>query len=370
MGRLRRLGVLAVTAALAVVPLHASPAASATTGGFLLGVYYGNQGWAMDDVGALEAWQGKRHAVVSLFTNWDGSRRVMDNLFTRQLPAVWGNGNVPLVTWEPFTGKKTPADIERRIAVGDYDVYVAEWAGRLAGFLDGPDGLAGTADDRRAYLRLGHEMNGDWYPWGAAVGHDSPADFVAMWRRVHHAFAAAGLGGDRLGWIWAVNHEDVGGHPAEAFFPGDTYVDWVAVDGYNWGSSQAWSSWRDPADVLGPMVDRLRALTDRPLAITETASSTAGAPGSAVTGKSAWITGLFDYAVTAEARLVVWFNEDKETDWAVFGGSGGDVTVRSGRTRYRAFSAYGDAVRRVEAVAADAANPRLLTDEQFAGRLP
>ncbi|HEY3240028.1 MAG TPA: glycosyl hydrolase, partial [Acidimicrobiia bacterium] len=271
---------VAVAVLVLALPVTAHPARSATGSGFLVGVYYGNQGWDMGQVRALEAWQGKPNAVVNLFTNWDGSRRTKDNLFSRQLPSVWANGNVPLVTWEPFTGANTPGDIERRIASGQYDAYVADWASRLARFLDGPDGAAGTADDRRAYLRLGHEMNGNWYPWGAAVGANAPGDFVAMWRRVHTAFDAAGLGPSRLQWIWAANHEDVGGFPAESFFPGDAFVDWVAVDGYNWGTSQSWSSWRSPAETFAPMVSRLRALSSRPLALTETATTTAVTSGS------------------------------------------------------------------------------------------
>jgi hypothetical protein len=352
------------------LPVTAIPARSATAGGFLVGVYYGNQGWNMEQVRALEAWQDRRNAVVNLFTNWDGSTKTKNNLFNQQLPNIWANGNVPLITWEPFTGRNTPVDIERRIASGSYDAYVADWAARLKRFLDGPDAVPGTADDRRAYLRLGHEMNGNWYPWGAAVGANSPADFVTMWRRVHAAFDAAGLGPSRLGWIWSVNHEDVGGFPAEAFFPGDDVVDWVAVDGYNWGASQSWSSWRSPSEVLAAMVGRLRAISQRPLALTETASSSVTASGSDLAAKSQWVSDLFGYAVAADARMVVWFNADKETDWAAFGGSGGDGTFRYGRTSYRTLSAYKAGVSRPDAVSPVPGHPRILSDAQFAGVLP
>lgn len=65
--------------------------------------------------------------------------------------------------------------------------------------------------------------------------------------------------------------------------------------------------------------------------------------------------------------MVAWFNEDKETDWAVFGGSRGDVTFRYGRTTYRAYSAYAAAVRPPALVGPTPSNPRLLTDAEFAG---
>ena len=46
----------------------AQPAAAAST--TLLGVYYGNEGWQMQQVRDLEQWQGKKNAVVTMFTNW------------------------------------------------------------------------------------------------------------------------------------------------------------------------------------------------------------------------------------------------------------------------------------------------------------
>ena len=360
---------LAVVAT-AVAALSAAGTAQATAPPpALLGVYYGNQGWAMGDVKAMESWQGRRHAVVELFTNWAGTKKTIDNLFKQQLPNIWANGNVPLVTWEPFTGGSTPADIEARIGRGDYDAYVRTWAQRLAGFLSGADARLGTADDRRAYLRLAHEFNGDWYPWGAAVGANRPEDYVAMWQRVHALVAATGLGPSQLQWIWAANADDVGGSPAEAFYPGHTFVDWVAVDGYNWGASQSWSGWESPADVLGPMVARLRALAPlKPLSVTETASTSSTASGPSLAAKSAWVGELFDWLPGNGVRMLVWFNDDKETDWAVFGGGVGDGTFRSGRTTYRTLGAYRTGAGSASVTGADPANPRHLTDDQFAGR--
>ena len=323
----------------------------------------------MSDVRALEAWQERRHAVLELFTDWNSSKKTLDNLFGQQLPNIWANGNVPLVTWEPFTSTTTPADVEVRIGRGDLDAYVRTWAQRLAAFLAGTDGRLATADDRRAYLRLGHEANGNWYPWGAAVGGNAPADFVGMWRRVHGLVASTGVGDAQLQWIWAVNGEDVGGFAAEAFYPGDAYVDWVAVDAYNWGASTSWSSWRSPAEVLGPMVARLRALApEKPLAVSETASTSSTASGPDLAAKRAWVTDLYSWVPATGIGMVVWFNADKETDWAVFGGAAGDETFRAGRTRYRALSAYRQAVQSPSYAGTDAGNARLLSDDRFAGR--
>ncbi len=339
----------------------------------LLGVYYGNQGWAMDQVRAMEAWQGKRNAVVNLFTDWCNRSKNIDNLFKQQLPAVWANGNVPVITWEPYlcAASSTPSDVVTRAARGDYDAYLNAWADRMVAFVSGPDGSLGTADDRRVYIRLAHEMNGNWYPWSASIGGNSAHAYVVMWQRVVGIFWARGLGSTNVQWIWAVNNQDAGAAHAEDYYPGDAYVNWIGIDGYNWGASQSWSSWSAPEHVFGPMAARLRGLTGRPLALTETASSSS-MPGKVdVAAKSKWITDLFAYGTgTLGARMIVWFNEDKETDWAVFGGSNGDETYRSGRTSYKAYKSYRTAVQSPGLVSPGPTDPRLISDAAFSGSLP
>jgi mannan endo-1,4-beta-mannosidase len=331
----------------------------------------------MDQVRAMEAWQGKRHAVVNLFTDWCNRTKTLDSLFNQQLPNIWANGNVPVVSWEPFlcSAAATPNDVTVRAVRGDYDAYLNAWADRLKAFVSGPDGKLDIAtDNRRVYIRLAHEMNGDWYPWGAAVGGNSTGSYVAMWKHVRALFAKKGLDSSTVQWIWAVNHEDVGSARAEDCYPGSALVDWIGIDGYNWGASQSWSSWSTPDAVFETMVARLRTLTEvpdqppKPLALTETASSSS-MPGKVdVAAKSLWITQLFSYATSTAtgARMIVWFNEDKETDWAIFGGANGDETYRSGRTSYKSYKAYRDAVQPQGLLLSPIPGQlRLITDEMF-----
>lgn len=330
----------------------------------LLGVYYGNEGFKMEQVQAMEAWQAKKHAVVNLFAAWNSTSKVMKNLFSLQLPALWNNGNVPMVTWQPYTSQQTPGNVEALIAKGDYDAYIGTWADKMKGFLAGPDQIYGNADDRRVYLRLAHEMNGDWYPWGAAVGNNLPGDYQAMWRRVWDIFASKGMDHTRLQWVWSVNAEDFGGFPAEEYYPGDAYVDWIAIDGYNWGNNY----WTEPAPLFDDMVWRLRALTSKPLAITEFGSTSSTATGTDVSAKSQWITGAFEYVQAHDIRMAVWFNVDKERDWASFGGSEGTGTFRYNRTTYKTYPSYKDAIGGGGFMPSDQTNPRLLTDLQFFGQ--
>lgn len=354
--------------AVIVIIASLSPAKAQEPPSILFGVYYGNQGWKMDQVQVMERWIGKPHATLLLFTNF--CDRAMKNLFGQQLSNIWKNGNVPIITWEPFLCSTTPNDIEVRIASGQYDTYVRTWASELKRWLSGPDGTYGNADDRRAYLRLAHEMNGNWYPWSAVVGNNTPDQYVAMWKRVYNIFSGpqgVGIESTRLQWIWAVNHEDVGSYKAEQYYPSDSFVGWVAIDGYNWGASQSWSSWKSPADAYNNMVDRLRAISNKPLAITEVGSTSLMATGRNINAKSQWISDLYSYVKDNDIRMVVWFNEDKETDWAVFGGTYGDSQFVYGRTRYQVYASYRDAVTKAPFIGTTTTNPRLLRDNEFAG---
>src|SRR2546429_9938464 len=97
-------------------------------------------------------------------------------------------------------------------------------------------------------------MNGSWYPWdgfhnGGANG--GPAKFVAAYRHIHDVFTS--VGPSRVEWVWCPN---VGDAPAEPwnhdrnYYPGDDYVDWLCVDGYNWGTTQSWSAWTSFHDIF------------------------------------------------------------------------------------------------------------------------
>jgi mannan endo-1,4-beta-mannosidase len=204
-------------------------------------------------------------------------------------------------------------------------------------------------------------MNGNWYNWSAAVGNNSPEQYKALWIRVKGMFDSKGMDPAHLQWVWCVNNTDNGGFTAEQYFPGNSYVDWVAIDGYNWGASQTWSSWLSPAQTYDNMLGRVKTLTTKPVALTEfaTTSNNLG-----ISGKSQWITSVFQYAENNTIKMVTWFNADKETDWAIFGGVNGEETIN----RKKAYSAYRTAVGSTKYVTSDPSNARLLTDSQFAGQ--
>jgi len=339
---------LFLTAALLILPAHASAK-------ILLGSYYGDEGWNMTQVDHQEAWQGKPDAVVHLFTDWDPLHT--GNLFDQQALAVWNHGSVPMISWMPYFGVTTPIDISARIAAGEYDLYLNDWVTRMLTFLAGPDGVYSTADDRRVYLRFAHEMNSNWYMWGI-----DPSAYIAMWQHVHDIFAAKGIDATRLQWVWSVNNTDHSFYPAEQYYPGDSYVDWLAMDGYNWGISQPSSGWQSPTTVFDGMLTRLHALSpSKPVAISEVGSSSDSAGIDPYADKSQWVFDLFQYTQNKNIGMVVWFNRDKEMDWATFGGQAGDESYLA----YNAYASYRLAVATLPDVLLDRNSARLISDADF-----
>ena len=75
-------------------------------------------------------------------------------------------------------------------------------------------------------------MNGRWYPWGVGNRGTTAAEYVAMWRHVHNVFAS--VGASNVTWVWCpnVNASDTFKR-LSALYPGNAYVGWTCIDGYN-----------------------------------------------------------------------------------------------------------------------------------------
>lgn len=261
-----------------------APAGSESARGDLLfGAYtYGGVWNGLSPVLELEADLGRRLDIVHWFSDWS---TVFDAELARPLKE---GGRLPLISWE--SGRIPLADI----AAGAHDAYVAEWA-RAAADYAAP-----------VYVRPFPEMNGDWTPWNG-----QPAVLVDAWRRIVGIFRAEGA--SNVQFVWSPNITDeprTDANRMELYYPGAEYVDVLAVDGYNWGNVRPWSDWTSFRDMLAPGYGRITALGDQPFWVAETASTELGGD------KGEWVRAMFrDSADFPQLEAIVWFDEDKETDW-------------------------------------------------------
>jgi beta-mannanase len=97
-----------------------------------------------------------------------------------------------------------------------------------------------------------------------------------------------------------------------AYYPGDAYVDWTGVDGYNWGTSDPDFDWQSFHDVFKDIYPLLAA-KGKPILIGEMASDEVGG------SKSQWIADMIPTLRTdfPSIKAFVWFDVKKERDWEI-----------------------------------------------------
>jgi mannan endo-1,4-beta-mannosidase len=282
----RRRGARAVAAlALALVLAGCSSLVWEETmpvGATLVGAYVPSGVW--NDLGALRALEaevGRSFDIAHWFSSWDVD---FDPVPVHD---VLDDGRMPLISWQPHRQGV------RDIAAGVYDDYVRAWA---RGVADAPGVV---------YLRPFPEMNGDWVPWNG-----DPDGLKAAWRHVAAIFAAEGA--DNVRWVFSPNVTDeprVNDNRMEQYYPGDDVVDVLALSGYNWGATRPYIGWRSFEEIFHTAYPRITALGPQPLWIAEVASTEEGGE------KGAWIREMLGSTAFPRLGAVVWFNEDKETDW-------------------------------------------------------
>jgi hypothetical protein len=217
------------------LPVHL-PAQS----GSYLGVYTNDAPASFAGVTAFTNATGAKPDVVMYYSGWYESFPASFARITAE------QGAAPLVQMDP-TSVSVAA-----IASGRYDGYLSAYAEAVRAY------------HHPVIISFGHEMNGDWYPWG--YKKTSPAVYVAAWRHIVDIFRA--LGAQNVTWLWTVNVIDDtqnGKIPSPAqWWPGNSYVTWVGIDGY-----YLKPSWQF-APLFGPTISAVRTLTADPILIAET----------------------------------------------------------------------------------------------------
>lgn len=230
---------------------------------------------------------GSKPKIAMWYMNW---QNIPD--FPHSLVRAYASKGIrSLITWN------APANLE--VISGIHDPFITQWAKDAAAY------------NKPFYLRYGPEMNGNWTAWSVGFAGNTAASYIQAWQHVHDIFIKNKA--TKVRWIWCPNTEYIGSTPFADMYPGNAYVDWVGLDGYNWGPSDQWHSWTSLYDLFAPSYASLQTLTKKPMMIGETASSEIGGD------KAAWITqGFYDiFSKFPLIKAVQWFDENKEKDWRI-----------------------------------------------------
>jgi beta-mannanase len=262
----------------------------------------------------------KRVALVNSYVSLASAR-----FDTATADAVWSRGAEPMVTWEPWRdgrlGPNQPEFSLSRFLDGRFDPLLRHFAESVRDW------------GHPVLLRFAPEMNGYWNSWSPGVNGNSAREFVAVWRHVHDLFAAAGA--RNVEWVWSPNVSFPHSTPLRVLYPGDAYVDWVGVDGYNWGKSRAGTQWASFASIFGPTLRSISRLTTKPIVLTEVGSTEVGGK------KSAWIRDFLSQLGRNPSIVgFVWFQYDKETDWRIDSSSASRAAFGAGLAQRRYVGAF------------------------------
>jgi hypothetical protein len=178
----------------------------------------------------------------------------------------------------------------KAIGRGDYDPVLRKWAQQAAAW------------GHPFLLALDVEMNGYWEPYGTMPpAQNTAADFVAAWRRFHDIATSAGA--TNITWAWVPNIDITHRFtPYQQLYPGDAYVDWTGLDGFNWGAS----AWMTFSQIFTPNYQELLQLAPtKPIVLSQTASAEAGG------NKANWITDMLTTQLPhnfPQVKAFLWFN--------------------------------------------------------------
>lgn len=216
---------------------------------------------------------------------------------------IRGHGATPIISLELWRWGDHVTDYLARINDGEFDAFFAQWAADAA------------SDGGRVLFRFGFEFNGDWFSWG-----NKPDEFVAAWKRARGIFEEQGAG--NVEWVWAANVVSVPDRPEydmHRFYPGDDAVEWVGVDGYNWGDEHdQWHHWESCERIFDDVVERLaERYPSKPIMIAEFGSvdGIAGQKAEWIRAAHAWLS------AQPRIRTAIWFNHNKrregEHNWRI-----------------------------------------------------
>ncbi|HEV2791347.1 MAG TPA: glycosyl hydrolase [Solirubrobacterales bacterium] len=265
--------------------------------------------WDMNAVAALESSVGKSASMVQFFQPFANCNPTCSfySFPTEPMDDIRAHGSIPVLSWSsqaiPSTLNQPDFQLGDVIS-GRYDEYIREFATEAKEW------------GNPFFLRFNWEMNGNWFPWSEGVNGNTTGQYVAAWRHVHDIFAAVGV--TNVSWVWCPFIDPAGSlQDVAPLYPGDAYVDWTGLDGYNWGtnptSPRGWksfdqlfrSSYDQIAEAIAP---------GKPMMLGEFGSSEHGG------SKADWIRDALARipAEYPQVRAALWFDKfDDNMDWPI-----------------------------------------------------
>ncbi|WP_130440936.1 glycoside hydrolase family 26 protein [Streptomyces sp. BK239] len=208
-------------------------------------VPYAENGSLEDAVLGFEKRIGRRLDLVYNYHDMSGGE--LDGQLLTSDEQQLGRDRLLMLAWEstvwtePHHENWTETQLGwKNIASGKYDEEILD-----------PQIRRIKAYGKRVFLSFDQETDAR-----VKEGAGTPEEFVAAYRHLHERFRA--LGADNVVWVWTVSGYLGSADDMKALYPGDEYVDWIAMDQYNYYACHDTTDWKDFLDSQRPGYTWLR----------------------------------------------------------------------------------------------------------------
>lgn len=246
---------------------------------------------------------GKKVAIASFYRGW---AEIEDPKLIDDFKEISSHGWTPMISANPYFFDdcihKTDS-LYKTIASGACDNVLRSISKNFRSYGD------------TIFFRFAWEANIVDVDWGVQRVGSTPQNFIQAWRHFHEIMQEEQA--NNVVWVLAFNTSKHDSIAYDQLYPGNDYVDWVGIDGYNWGETQEWSDWQSFSGVFDRSYNELIALApDKPLMISEFNSASVGGD------KAAWFEDALQEQIPykyPKIEAIVFFNEDRTTqegvDW-------------------------------------------------------
>jgi len=238
---------------------------------------------------------GKNVAIAHYYDGWTA---LSEPSTVQNLNEIISHGWQPMLSTNPYFFSGCLSDgttLYKTIAEGKCDTFL-DAVGENLKQVHG-----------KFFLRFAWEMNVNSINWSIQQTGDSPEDFIAAWQRFHTILQQEGA--TNVEWVFSPQIETQTTIPITSLYPGNTYVNWNGLDGYNWGRTKSWSGWESFNTIFAKSYkDFMKIAPHIPLMVGETSTTDIGGD------QAAWYTNMLTEAIPSEfpnISAIVFFNENK-----------------------------------------------------------
>ncbi|MCC7129928.1 MAG: hypothetical protein IT297_05955 [Anaerolineae bacterium] len=309
------IGLLLVAILLSGVGSNAQSAAANTVAAAALKITHGAHIRPTADYGLeiqnFNALAQKDLGVVMYFIDWsiagqNGS--YFDDFLANKIQQTFGaNAPVIMLTWMPLRGRAPGCTKNYAYAIPLKDITAGLCDNYIRNF-----GLALKARPERYIVRFAHEMNLYSTPWSPRNFNQNASAYIAMYRHVYDVLKSANA--ENIEIMWSPNYFSdpvVAGNDRNDYYPGDAYVDWIGLSGFNYYTylRSPWKTFQDlyNSNSFNYVLRDLACRYPKPQILAEI--GTVEGPG-APQNKATWVTQAYaDVPTFPFVRGVVWFND-------------------------------------------------------------